>query len=165
MMTSDEYVRKMFNLLPALAKDALDPQRIQTALAADIDKYYGESNPNPVYPRTDGGNTLQYVKGNLYKAATVYRAKGNVSGYKESGNNTFKGAGGSTTFTAFWAIDLDVIPYARIHDLGGEAGPKSRRVKIPKRPYITPAMKDFDEITFPKIIELMLRKLAKKMAE
>ena len=191
MMSTDEYVRKMFDLLPRLAKDALDPQRIQAALAVNIDKYYGESNRNPVYPRTDGGNTLQFVTGNLYKAATVYRAKGNLSGYKETGNNTFQGGGGSTTFSAFWGIDLNVIPYARIHEYGGTinhpggtpykivngravfvskargAGlpvTKPHDITMPARPYITPAFKDFDQETFPKIIEIMLRKLAQQMA-
>lgn len=47
-------------------------------------------------------------------------------------------------------IDLDVIPYARIHELGGEAGRKSKRVTIPARPYSAPAITDFMEKEMPK---------------
>ncbi len=178
MISVDEYVRLILMGLPAAAKDALDPQRMQTALAVDISKNYGETNRNPKYPRKPQGSTLQLVSGNLFKAATVYRAKGNKSRYVESGS----------TYTFILEIDLNVIPYARIHEYGGTINhpggtpyfigddglakfvskakggdlpvTKPHTITIPARPYIRPAFESFQTTTFPRIIDIMLRKLA-----
>ena len=147
MITVDQYVRNILGLLPTLAKDAFDPQRIQTALGADISEHYGVTNRKPKYPST--ASKLNLVTGNLFKAATVYKAKGNVSQFKQAGD----------TYSFIWGIDLDIIPYARIHEYGGQAG-RNLMSTIPARPYITPAIKDFESNTLPKIIEIMLRKLS-----
>lgn len=108
MLTVHAYIEKMLDLFPKVAADAFDPQRMQTVLAAYISKNYGETNRKPVYPRS-GGDTLQLVSGKLYKAATVYNAEGNASRYEKNGD----------VYSFKHAIDLDVIPYARIHELGG----------------------------------------------
>ena len=147
MITVDQYVRNILGLLPTLAKDAFDPQRIQNALGRDISEHYGVSNPKPKYPSKEA--KLNYVEGNLFKAATVYKAKGNVSQFKQAGD----------TYSFIWGIDLDIIPYARIHEYGGQAG-RNLMSTIPARPYITPAIKDFETNTLPTIIEIMLRKLS-----
>ena len=147
MMTVDQYVRNILGLLPTLAKDAFDPQRIQTALAADISEHYGVTNRKPKYPST--ASKLNLVTGNLLKAATVYKARGNASQFKQTGD----------TYSFVWGVDLDIIPYARIHEYGGQAG-RNLMSTIPARPYITPAIKDFQEGTLPKIIEIILRKLS-----
>lgn len=147
MMTVDEYVRKILLALPSIAKDAFDPQRMQTALGADISTYYGQTNREPKYPSTSP--KLNLVTGTLFKGATVYKAKGNVSSFKQTGN----------AYSFVWGIDLDVIPYARIHEYGGMAG-RNLMSRIPARPYITPAIKDFEQETLPKIVEIMLRKLS-----
>ena len=40
------------------------------------------------------------------------------------------------------------VEYAAIHEYGGEAGPVSRRVHIPARPYLRPALDDMQrEVT------------------
>lgn len=147
MITVDQYCRNILGLLPTLAKDAMDPQRIQTALGANISDYYGETNRKPIYPSMS--SRLNLVSGNLFKGATVYKARGNVSSFKQSGDS----------YSFFWGIDLDVIPYARIHEYGGKAG-RNLRSNIPARPYIGPAITDFQSETFPQIIEIMLRKLS-----
>ena len=147
MISVDEYVRKILGLLPSAAKDAFDPQRVQTLLGANISEYYGKTNRNPVYPSTE--SKLNYVKGDLFKAATIYKARGNSSQFKQAGN----------TYSFVWGIDLDIIPYARIHEYGGQAG-RNLMSTIPARPYITPAIKDFESETLPSIIDVMLRKLA-----
>jgi phage gpG-like protein len=132
VVTAEDYVRELIRRVPGIVKDAMDPQLIQAELAVDISDNMGELNRNPVYPRA-GGKTLQVVTGNLLRAATVYKGKGNVS----------KTTGSGETFAFQWGIDLKVVPYARIHDLGGEAGRRSKRVTIDARPYITPAMEAF----------------------
>jgi phage gpG-like protein len=149
VISVDEYVRRILFNLPILAKDAFDPQRMQTALQKDISKNYGKTNRQPVYPRVPAGDTLQLVDGNLFKAATIYRAKGNVTAYEERGN----------TYSFVWGIDLNVIPYARIHEYGGQTG-RNYAATMPPRPYIGPAMQSFQEGIFPRIIDIMLRKLA-----
>lgn len=147
MITVDQYVRNILGLLPSLAKDAFDPQVLSAEVGRYISDYYGVTNPNPKYPSNEP--KLNYVKGNLFKAATVYKARGNASQFKQAGD----------TYSFVWGIDLDIIPYARIHEYGGMAG-RNLMSKIPARPYITPAIKDFQQEGLPNIIERMLRKLS-----
>ena len=132
MVTAEDYVRELIRRIPGIVKDAMDPQLIQAELAVDISDNMGEINRNPVYPRAGGAGKLQVVTGNLLRAATVYKGKGNATSAK----------GGGTMFSFVWGIDLDVIPYARIHEFGGQAG-RGLKTTIPKRPYITPAFEAF----------------------
>lgn len=148
-MTVDEYVRGILADLPKQLKDAFDPQRIQTALGADISDFMEQGrNMSPTYPRMPQGTKLQVVKGNLLKAATVYNAPGNVS------RTTVQ----SSQVTFEWGVDLAVIPYARIHEYGGQTG-RNYAATMPKRPYIGPAMKQFQDQTMGKIVDLLFTKL------
>jgi phage gpG-like protein len=147
-MTVDEYVRGILSDLPRQLKDVFNAQRLQTVLAVSISDNYGETNRNPSYPRSPKGNTLQLVSGNLFKAATVYNAQGNVSrAVVQNAQVTFE-----------WGVDLGVIPYARIHEYGGQAGRKLAAT-IPKRPYIGPAFQDFQDKDLPKVIDIFSSKL------
>ena len=130
-MNPEDYIRELIRKVPGIVKDAMDPQIIQAELAVDISDNLGDETPNPIYPRAKGGK-LNLVKKNLFRAATVYKGRGNVS----------KTTGSGSSFAFQWGIDLDVVPYARIHDLGGDAG-RGLKTKIEKRPYITPAMETF----------------------
>jgi phage gpG-like protein len=147
-MTVDSYVQQILTRLPMFAADAFDPERLQTILAARISENYGETNRTPKYPRNPQGTTLQLVKGNLFKAATVYRAKGNVTRYESKGK----------VYTFKWGVDLAVIPYARIHEYGGQAG-RNHAATIPPRPYIGPAVKTFNNEDMPRIVADLLKKL------
>ena len=159
-MTPEDYIAQMIRKIPGIVKDAMDPQIIQAELAPLISDNMDEINREPIYPRAAGANKLQLVTGALFRAATVYKAAGNKSAT----------TGGGTNFTFQWGVDLKVIPYARIHELGGTinhpggtpyriidgravfvskaqgAGlPKTRahEIEMPARPYITPAMTEF----------------------
>ena len=176
-MTIDEYVKRIQQRLDGEVSDALDPERLMTILAARITDNYGETNRNPTYPRNPAGNTLQLVKGSLFRAATVYRAKGNKSGFEKKANGQYK---------FIWGIDLGVIPYARIHELGGTiehpggtpyrvingnavwiskangAGLKTTKphdIVMPARPYIGPSIATFNAIDFKEIVEELERRL------
>lgn len=159
-MSPEDYIRELIRRVPGIVKDAMDPQIIQAELAVDISDNMADNVPNPVYPRA-GGKTLQLVTNKLFRAATVYKAPGNVS----------KTTGSGTSFEFQWGIDLEVVPYARIHEFGGTinhpggtpyfigkdgrakfvkkangAGlPKTKPhpIEIPARPYITPALETF----------------------
>ena len=159
-MNTEDYIRELIRKVPSIVKDAMDPQIIQTELAVDISDNMGDNVPNPVYPRPSGAKTLQLVTSKLFRAASVYKASGNVS----------KTTGSGTSFSFQWGIDLKVIPYARIHEFGGTINhpggtpyyikdgelrfvrkangarfPKTKPhpIEIPARPYITPAMETF----------------------
>lgn len=159
-MNPEDYIRELIRKVPSIVKDAMDPQIIQTELAVDISDNMGDNVPNPVYPRPSGAKTLQLVTSKLFRAASVYKAPGNVS----------KTTGSGTSFSFQWGIDLKVIPYARIHEFGGTINhpggtpyyikdgelrfvrkangarfPKTKPhpIEIPARPYITPAMETF----------------------
>lgn len=130
-MSPEDYIRELIRRVPGIVKDAMDPQIIQAELAVDISDNMGDETPNPVYPRAKGGK-INLVKKNLFRAATIYKGRGNVS----------KTTGGGTSFSFQWGIDLDVVPYARIHEFGGKAG-RGLKTKIDARPYIGPAMETF----------------------
>lgn len=148
-MTVDEYVRGILADLPKQLKDAFDPQRVQTALGADVSDFMEQGrNMSPTYPRMPQGTKLQVVKGNLLKAATIYNAPGNVS------RTTVQ----SSQVTFEWGVDLAVIPYARIHEYGGQTG-RNHAATMPKRPYIGPAMKQFQDTTMAKLIDTLFVKL------
>jgi phage gpG-like protein len=159
-VNTEDYIRELIRKVPSIVKDAMDPQIIQTELAVDISDNMGDNVPNPVYPRPSGAKTLQLVTSKLFRAASVYKASGNVS----------KTTGSGTSFSFQWGIDLKVIPYARIHEFGGTINhpggtpyyikdgelrfvrkangarfPKTKPhpIEIPARPYITPAMETF----------------------
>ena len=53
-------------------------------------------------------------------------------------------------------VDLSVIPYARIHELGGVAG---RGAKIKPRPYIMPALKEFIKEELQDILNNIVRRV------
>lgn len=131
-MNIEQYIRNVIRATPGIVKDAMDPQILQAELAVDISDNMGDYNPNPVYPRTDSDRRLFQVKANLLRAATIYKGRGNASTVKASG----------TSFSFIWGIDLDVVPYARIHEFGGDAG-RGLKTKIKARPYIGPAMQTF----------------------
>jgi len=147
-MTVDEYVRRVLARLPDEAADAFDPERLQTVLAVHVSDNYGETNRTPKYPRNPQGTTLQLVKGNLFKAATVYKARGNVSRTEARGG----------TYSFVWGIDLGVIPYARIHEYGGQTG-RNHTATMPPRPYIGPSIKAMNDEDLAGIIRNMLRRL------
>jgi phage gpG-like protein len=69
--------------------------------------------------------------GDMMRAVTVVGSKGNVH---RQGRMTFE-----------WGVDLSVIPYARIHDLGGVTG-KGGRTRIPQREYLRLMEEDVTEI-------------------
>lgn len=148
-MTVDEYVQKVLTKLPSAAADAFDPQRMQAIVGSRVSEYYGKTNRTPVYPRTDGGKTLQLVTGKLYKAATVYKATGNVSAFQSRGQGVY---------SFVWGIDLDVVPYARIHEYGGQAG-RNHAATIPARPYIGPALKAVQDEDLDYVIAHMMRRI------
>lgn len=148
-MTVDDYVQKVLTRLPSAAKDAFDPQRMQTIIGARVSDFYGKTNREPKYPRTDGGNTLQLVSGKLFKAATVYKAAGNVSEFK---------AVGQGIYSFVWGIDLDIVPYARIHEYGGQAG-RNHAATIPARPYIGPALKVVQDKDLDDVIADMMKRI------
>lgn len=148
-MTVDDYVQKVLSRLPSAAKDAFDPQRMQTVVGARVSDFYGETNRTPKYPREPQGTTLQMVSGKLFKAATVYKAAGNASQFK---------AVGQGVYSFVWGVDLDVVPYARIHEFGGQAG-RNLAATIPKRPYIGPALKMVQENDLDDIIAHMMTRI------
>lgn len=148
-MTVDEYVRGINNDLPKHLKDIFSAQAIQTAFGADISDFMEQGrNMTPVYPREPQGTMLQVVTAKLLKAATVYNAPGNVS----------RTIVQNKMVTFEWGIDLEVVPYARIHEYGGETG-RNKATTIVKRPYFEPAYKQFEAKTMPRLVEVLFERL------
>lgn len=123
-------------------------QTIPDALEVYYNENFGEDTlgVKPREPNT--GDRLRVVSGRLSRAT----AKG------EEGNVT-KISADADGITIESGIDLSVVPYARIHELGGTAG---RGAKIPKRPYLRPGMEAFLSKEFPRYIKRIQDRLVKE---
>jgi phage gpG-like protein len=123
----------------------------------------------PRNPKT-GRGTLRQVTGDLLRA-TQPGGRGNISNLSIQ----------SDTVTVEYGIDPDIIPYARIHEFGGTInhpggtkyyfGPdgdirflpntarrfvgitKPHPIRMPARPYLAPAIEDFQREEIPVIFQ------------
>ena len=132
-MTIQEYIRDLAVKIPTLLKNQL--QNVPNELAAYIsDHMRAGKNPAPRVARTDNDARLYVNSGALLKAASVPNATGNISETKITN--------GEIVITQ--GVDLSVIPYARIHEYGGQAG-RGLKSTIPARPYIGPAIEQYQK--------------------
>lgn len=120
--------------LPAVLEDVA--RESATLIGARIVGAYFDaptfSGPGSIGPRTDPAGPLRIVSGRLARA-TRPRGRGNVARVE-------KLAGGRRVGLSY-GVRLDVVPYARIHELGGFAG-RGRRTYIRARSYLNPAARD-----------------------
>jgi len=89
-------------------------------------------------PRTDNDPRLYVNSGRLLKAASIPNANGNVSEVRYQGGK----------FVITVGVDLEVIPYARIHEFGGYAG-RNGSVYLKPRPYLGPALEQYSAPNSP----------------
>lgn len=94
-----------------------------------------------------GVGTLRVVSGDLSRALESKQA-GNITKITVTADEVSIESG----------VDLDIIPYARIHEYGGTAG---RNSKIPARPYLNPGIADYHTKTWPKKMAKLLQLAAK----
>ena len=81
------------------------------------------------------GDKLRRITGALFKSLR-----------RNDANNIFRI---ETSPTGFNVIYGSALPYAAIHEYGGRAG-RNKAVTIPKRPYLLPALEQFDKTTKEK---------------
>jgi phage gpG-like protein len=81
------------------------------------------------------GDKLRRITGALFKSLR-----------RNDANNIFDI---KTSAFGFDVIYGSALPYAAIHEYGGRAG-KGLKVNIPKRPYLLPALEQFDKTTKEK---------------
>ncbi len=82
---------------------------------------------NENYP----GRLILQLRRNLINAATQKGAYGNIT---EISNKSFE-----------YGVNLNKIPYARVHDMGGRAG-RGRRSQMPKREFMFLDKKEADQV-------------------
>lgn len=123
-------------------------QEIPGDIAVYYNAYFGEDTigVKPREPNT--GKRLRVVTAKLARA-TLTLEEGNITKISADKDGVTLESG----------IDLSVVPYARIHELGGTAG---RGAKIPKRPYLRPGMDDFLDKGFPRYIKRIQDRLVKE---
>jgi phage gpG-like protein len=81
------------------------------------------------------GDKLRRITGALFKSLR-----------RNDASNIFRI---ETSPTGFNVIYGSALPYAAIHEYGGRAG-RNKAVTIPKRPYLLPALEQFDKTTKEK---------------
>lgn len=148
-MTLADILRQRIKSIPAIIKDAM--QRTGIEIEASIDDYMQADSGSPADRLKEGRtpnttNKLRVVSGALRSAFVKGRP-----GYASAFN-----IDSPTRYGWVVGIDLDVIPYARIHELGGVAG---RGAQIPARPYIAPALKDYSQFGMDDLTRRIMKKL------
>jgi phage gpG-like protein len=83
---------------------------------------------------------LRIVSGDLLRA-TERGGNGNIY------NLTIQGGMVSIDY----GVDTGIIPYAAIHEYGGNAG-RGLKTRIPARPYLRPAFDAFEREEWPQVI-------------
>ncbi len=132
-------------------KDEL--QRIPDELFVYVNEYFGDDIGSAVFrggdavrgrkfPRNTrtGPGTLRIVSGDLLRA-TERGGKGNIYKLTNQGG----------TVSIDYGVDTGIIPYAAIHEYGGNAG-RGLKTRIPARPYLRPAFDAFEREEWPQVI-------------
>ena len=132
-------------------KDEL--QRIPDQLFVYVNEYFGDDIGSAVFrggdavrgrkfPRNTrtGPGTLRIVSGDLLRA-TERDGKGNIYKLTNQGG----------TISIDYGVDTGIIPYAAIHEYGGNAG-RGLKTRIPARPYLRPAFEAFEREEWPQVI-------------
>jgi len=138
-------LRRNIDRVPELMKDVM--QTIGIELEAYIDKNMQDGGIMTPDERIIAGKTinptnqLRIVTGKLRKSLTP-NGEGFAGGYETLG-------GGRYAYVV--GIDLDVVPYARIHELGGN--------NIPARPYIAPALKEYSKDGIADVVDVFFQRL------
>lgn len=99
------------------------------------DKRVGRNKTNKLYSQT----------GNLLRAMSIGKPA-----------NIFSVEEVNKEIAVKYGIDLDKVPYARIHEFGGTAG---RGAYLRPRPYIVPAIKEFMKKEVVRVIQNIARRI------
>lgn len=140
-MTLQEFLQKLRTNVEEYNKNL--PFRILPYVLKNIQPF-GVVNPNGIRGRNTT-NKLYRRTGNLVQALRQ-NGLGNISRVESRGDTS------SLTF----GIDLNVIPYARIHEFGGRAG---NGAYIPPRPYLNPGIEEFRRTALRQIQLELYRKI------
>lgn len=114
--------------VPDIVADGIKAMPVE--FGAYVGLNMGQENRNPAYPHAN--NVLYVVTGKLLRAVSVPNSAGYATRVKRDG----------AKYTLLVGVDESVVPYAMIHEYGGNAGRGGRTV-IRARPYIRPAMEEF----------------------
>jgi phage gpG-like protein len=103
------------------------------------------------FPRNErkGAGTLRIVSADLSRALEVGQ-DGNLTNIVANDDGIILESG----------IDLDIIPYARVHELGGMAG-RGLKARMPARPYLAPGMQAYIDERLPDKLDKLSQKIAR----
>lgn len=154
-MTPLEYVTALLRRLPGIVHDEMRKQpEVLAVYISDNMNVGAHPNWNAAKKRynrpykKNATNKLYTNTNQLLAAATVKGKKGYRTTVKAS----------ASMVQLEVAIDLNDIPYARIHELGGKAG-RGRKVRIRARPYIAPALKSYEREELRQLVNNIYVKL------
>lgn len=135
-------------------------QRVPDTLFVYVNELFGEDIGSETFrnggtvrgrkqPRNTrtGPGTLRIVSGDLFRA-TEPGNKGNIATFKAT----------ATGIEVDYGIDTRVVPYALIHEYGGNAG-RGGKVRLPARPYMRPGIERFEADGIPKILKRIDKKI------
>lgn len=145
IIVNDE-LKKAEIMIDPYVQDHLQGQKFRPGIRASIKskRLYGGKNPtDKLYSQT----------GDLLKA---------LSSATENGKDgkIFSVTTNNGVVTLLKGVDVSIIKYARIHEYGGTTG-RNGATKLPPRPYLNPAMKEFVKEEMDGVLERIVERLLK----
>lgn len=138
-MTIAQWVQRLKGNIIKIVADEM--RKEQTIFASYVSDHFN-AGKHPQWNRSKQRYNRPYIKNatkKLYSNSNTLLAAATVKG-KRGYATTVEAKGTVITLTP--DVDVDVIPYAYIHEYGGTAG-RNHSVTIPARPYLLPALEDY----------------------
>lgn len=133
-------------------------QEVPNAIYAYVIEQMGEDiGAGPFKQQETGALSLRAPRNETDKLRFQTNTLGRALAPNEDGNISIVAQKGDQLYVMY-GIDLNVVPYARIHEFGGNAG-RGGAVKLRARPYLRPGFQEYLNKQAPRFIQRIAKEL------
>lgn len=133
-------------------------QEVPNAIYAYVIEQMGEDiGAGPFKQQETGALSLRAPRNETDKLRFQTNTLGRALAPNEDGNISIVAQKGDQLYVMY-GIDLNVVPYARIHEFGGNAG-RGGAVKLRARPYLRPGFQEYLNKQVPRFIQRIAKEL------
>lgn len=133
-------------------------QEVPNAIYAYVIEQMGEDiGAGPFKQQETGALSLRAPRNETDKIRFQTNTLGRALAPNEDGNISIVAQKGDQLYVMY-GIDLNVVPYARIHEFGGNAG-RGGAVKLRARPYLRSGFQEYLNKQVPRFIQRIAKEL------
>lgn len=133
-------------------------QEVPNAIYAYVIEQMGEDiGAGPFKQQETGALSLRAPRNETDKLRFQTNTLGRALAPNEDGNISIVAQKGDQLYVMY-GIDLNVVPYARIHEFGGNAG-RGGAVKLRARTYLRPGFQEYLNKQVPRFIQRIAKEL------